>query len=277
VVVYRDRAYAGLPIPHNNDGATRRPMLAPYRTQLTAHYPGSPLGRTFADMFGDVKKKTYVHSVQRSAQAAGKSFEYNYFVFMDGEVWEYAGDFLAAHSAGENADAYGVQFVNGQDDLCTDAQVTAYQWLRDIHLKSRQRVTMTAATIPHREMPGAATACPGPRAVMPRLADLRLPYAPQSVPKGVPVQFVIKGAVGTAVYVTDWLTKRHIDGPTYELFRGLSADPANGIRMNNGSFFEIPDTIVDAIPVVSGGGPAGPPADVIADEVAAELARRLVA
>jgi hypothetical protein len=275
--VYRDRIYAGLPAPHNNDGTTRRPLLAPYRTQLTAHYPGSPLGRSYADMFGDVKKKTYVHSVQRSAQASGKSFEYNYFVFMDGEVWEYAGDFLAAHSAGENADAYGVQFVNGQDDLCTDAQVTAYQWLRDIHLKSRQRVTMTAQTIPHREMPGAATACPGPRAVMPRLADLRLPYAPQSVPKGVPVQFVIKGAAGTAVYVTDWLTKRHIDGPTYDLFRGLSTDPANGIRMNNGAFFEIPDAIVDAIPVVNGGGPAGPPADVIADEVAAELARRLVA
>jgi hypothetical protein len=47
--------------------------------------------------------------------------------------------------------------------------------------------------------------------------------------------------------------------------------------MNNGAFFEIPDSIVDAIPVVNGGGPAGPPADVIADEVAAELARRLVA
>jgi hypothetical protein len=277
VVVYRDRTYAGLPIPHSNDGTTRRPLLAPYRTHLTAHYPGSPLGRSYAEMAGDVKKKTYVHSVQRSALANGKSFEYNYFVFMDGEVWEYAGDFLAAHSAGENADAYGVQFVNGQDDLCTDAQVTAYQWLRDIHLKSRQRVTMTAATIPHREMPGAATACPGPRAVIPRLADLRQPYAPQSVPKGVPVQFVIKGAAGTAVYVTDWLTKRHIDGPTYDLFRGLSTDPANGIRMNNGAFFEIPDAIVDAIPVVSGGGPAGPPADVIADEVAAELARRLVA
>jgi hypothetical protein len=186
VVVYRDRTYAGLPIPHSNDGTSPRPLLAPYRTQLTAHYPGSPLGRSYAEMAGDVKKKTYVHAVQRSALANGKSFEYNYFVFMDGEVWEYAGDFLAAHSAGENADAYGVQFVNGQDDLCTDAQVTAYQWLRDIHLKSRQRVTMTAATIPHREMPGAATACPGPRAVMPRLADLRKPYLPIQPPTPEP-------------------------------------------------------------------------------------------
>jgi hypothetical protein len=92
-----------------------------------------------------------------------------------------------------------------------------------------------------------------------------------------PMQYVIKGATGTAVYVTDWLTKRHIDGPTYDLFRVLSTDPANGIRMNNGAFFELADTIVDAIPVVNGGGPDGPPADVIADEVAAELARRLVA
>jgi hypothetical protein len=185
--VYRDRTYAGLPIPHSNDGTTRRPLLAPYRTHLTAHYPGSPLGRSYAEMAGDVKKKTYVHSVQRSALANGKSFEYNYFIFMDGEVWEYAGDFLAAHSAGENPDAYGVQFVNGQDDLCTDAQVTAYQWLRDIHLKSRQRVTMTATTIPHREMPGAATACPGPRAVIPRLADLRKPYLPIQPPPPDPL------------------------------------------------------------------------------------------
>jgi hypothetical protein len=92
------------------------------------------------------------------------------------------------------------------------------------------------------------------------------------------MQYVIKGATGTAVYVTDWLTKRHIDGPTYDLFRVLSADPANGIRMNNGAFFEFADVIVDAIPLGHGpSGPDGPPADVIADEVAAELARRLVA
>jgi len=103
-------------------------------------------------------------------------------LFLDGEIWEYAGDYLAAHSEGENAIAYGVQFVNGQDDLATDAQVEAFRWLRDVHLKGRARVTVDCATTPHKQMPGAVTACPGERAVMPRLDDLRKPYAPPAPP-----------------------------------------------------------------------------------------------
>lgn len=293
MAVYRDRAYSGLPAPHNNNGTTLRPFLAPLRPTITCHYPGAPVGKSYAGdtMLGDVKKKIYLLNMQRYAQAAGKSFEYNYLLFMDGEVWEYAGDFLAAHSAGDNAESYGVQFVNGQDDLCTDAQVASFRWLRDIHLKSRQRLTVSCACTPHREMPGAQTACPGDRAIMPRLGDLRAPHNPVPDPppppspvpagKGVPVKFVIKAASGTNVYITDWLTKRHIDGPTFDLFRLISQDPANGIRMNQKpgvagpegmTFYELADAIVEGIPAGVPVVLAGPSSAQIADE----LARRLV-
>lgn len=297
MVIYRDRAYNGLPAPHNNNGTTLRPLLAQLRPTITCHYPGSPIGRSYAGdaMLGDVKKKTYLHNMQRYAQSAGKSFEYNYLIFMDGEVWEYAGDYLAAHSAGDNADSIGVQFVNGQDDPCTGEQIQAFRWLRDIHLKSRKRLTIDCATTPHREMPGAATSCPGDRAIMPYLPQLRLPHNPAPPPpvpvpvppplpvpppvpggKGVPVQFVIKAVSGTSVYITDWLTKRHIDGPTYDLFRLISQDPANGIRMEAGpngqQFFTLADVIVEQIPAGVPIVVAGPSVAQIADE----FSRRLV-
>lgn len=289
MVVYRDRAYSGLPAPHNNNGTTLRPFLAPLRPTITCHYPGAPVGKSYAGdaMLGDVKKKIYLHNMQKYAQGAGKSFEYNYLIFMDGEVWEYAGDFLAAHSAGDNAEAYGVQFVNGQDDTCTGEQIYAFRWLRDIHLKSRQRLALSCATTPHREMPGAQTACPGDRAIMPYIGQLRLPHNPSPPPpppvpgKGDPVQFVIKAPNSSSVYVTDWLTKRHINGETYDLFRLISQDPANGIRMekipdvagaDGQKFFVVDALIVDSIPAGVPVVVAGPSSAQIADE----LARRLV-
>lgn len=290
MVIYRDRAYNGLPAPHNNNGTTLRPLLAPLRPTITCHYPGAPVGRSYAGdaMQGDVKKKTYLHNMQRYAQGAGKSFEYNYLLFMDGEVWEYAGDYLAAHSAGDNAESYGCQFVNGQDDPCSGEQIYSFRWLRDIHLKSRKRLALTCATTPHCEMPGASTSCPGPRAIMPYMAQLRLPHNPGNPPPPVPVplpvpggkgvdtvQFIIKGS-GTAVFVTDWLTKRHINGETYDLFRLISTDPQNGIRMESGpngqQFFQLADVIVDQIPVGVPVVAVGPSPSQIADE----LARRLV-
>jgi len=180
MVVYRDRSYSNLPAPYSNDGVTLRPLLAPGIPTITGHYPGAPEGRSYAGtaMLGDVKKKIYLFNMQAYAQAAGKSYEYNFVIFMDGQVWEYAGDYLAAHSAGENAVSYGVQFVNGQDDLCTDAQVEAFRWLRDVHLIGRGRLSPTCLTVPHRDMPGANTSCPGDRAIMPRLGELREPYIP---------------------------------------------------------------------------------------------------
>ena len=230
-IIFADREQSGLPKPHNNDGTTPRPLLNSWLEIITAHYPGSPVGTTFRAMDGDVKKKTYIQAVQRNAVEEKKSFEYNFFIFMDGEIWEYAGDYLAAHSAGENAESYGVQFVNGQDDLCTDRQVRSYQWLRDVYLARRNRIIASAVTTPHRQMPGAATQCPGDRAIMPRLEELRQPYNPVIVPpvEDKMTQYLIQDPTG--IYVTgDFVSYRAVS-PTdldFFLFHSLVEKNADG-------------------------------------------------
>ena len=220
-VVYRPRESFSLPPPVNNSGSPR-PLLNPLRPIITCHYPGAPLGKSYVGM-GELAKRTYIFDMQRYAQAAGKSYEYNFVLFLDGEIWEYAGDYLAAHSEGENTIAYGVQFVNGQDDLATDAQVEAFRWLRDVHLKGRGRVSADCATTPHKLMPGAVTACPGDRAVMPRLADLRKPYEtapPEPAEEGEVTSFrilVLEDADDAAVLL-DGFTGRWLDPERYNAY-----------------------------------------------------------
>jgi len=229
-VVYCDRVESGLPVPHNNDGVTTRPLLKNGIGILTDHYPGS--SATYKNMDGPVKKKIYINEVQRQAMArppaTRNSFEYNYFIFMDGEVWEYAGEYLAAHSAGENPIAYGVQFVNGNDDLCTDIQVLAYQWLRDVHLKLRGKVSSNAVSIPHREMPGAATLCPGDRAIMPRMNDLRKPYLSNPIqPVESEMTYLIQDTTG--VYSTgDFVSYRAVSPSDIDFFIYHSLVQKNG-------------------------------------------------
>jgi len=235
-IIYCDRAESGLDKPHNNDGFTPRPLLGPFLSLLTAHYPGSPVGTSFQFMDGNVKKITYISAVQRNAMSnpivsKRKSFEYNFFIFMDGEIWEYAGDYLAAHSAGENADAYGVQFVNGQDDLCTNAQIVSYRWLRDVHLKGRNKLSVNAATIPHREMPEAGTLCPGDRAIIPRLPELRQLHNPTDPIQPVEdeMQYLIQDTTG--VYVTgDFVSYRAVSPSDIDFFmiHGLVQRNADG-------------------------------------------------
>lgn len=131
---------------------------------------------------------------QQVALAAGKSYEYNYVIPPrdDGsaQVWEYAGTYQAAHSAGENDVAIGVLFAIGVHnhpsyanydktrptvwEELTDPMVEAYRWLRDRLLFDAGYVLPTVAQIEHRAMPGAATACPG-NSVIARAADLLEP------------------------------------------------------------------------------------------------------
>lgn len=101
------------------------------------------------------------------------------------------------------------------------------------------------------------------------------------------MQFVIKGS-GPSVYVTDWMTKRHINGETYDLFRLISQDLINGIRMQDvpgappglemKTFFQLADAIVDQIPLGSGGGsPVTIDYAALAKAVNDDAARRMVA
>ncbi len=132
---------------------------------------------------------------QTVALSAGKSYEYNYVIppRLDGssQVWEYAGTYQAAHSAGENDVSIGVLFAigvanhpsySGYDpakptvwESLTDQMVEAYRWLRDILLERSGYILPGVAELEHRAMPGAATACPGV-SVIARAADLSKPY-----------------------------------------------------------------------------------------------------
>jgi hypothetical protein len=77
---------------------------------------------------------------------------------MDGRIAEFAGRHRAAHAAKYNDQAYGILFLNGESDACTDAQVASFRWLIDV-LKWTQAVTPTAKIVQHGQV--AATACPG--------------------------------------------------------------------------------------------------------------------
>jgi hypothetical protein len=107
---------------------------------------------------------------------------------------------------------------------------------------------------------------------LPQLTTWPLPAPPPpSSDEGEPV-FVIKGKTQSAVYATDWLTKRHIDGPTYDVLRVLAAQGKGVIMSADNTFIEVDDVVADGIPLGHTGTPGPTPA-----QVADELARRLVA
>jgi hypothetical protein len=179
--------------PTSNAGVPRPRLRMPVPT-ITRHYTGSPpsaRARTWS-------AQDYMPDFQRIALAAGKSYEYNYVIppRADGsaQVWEYAGSYTAAHSAGENDISIGVLFAVGVAnhpsyptydptkptiwEPITDPMVEAYRWLRDRLLTESGSVLPDVAEIEHRAMPGAATICPG-RSVIGRAADLLAPLPPE--------------------------------------------------------------------------------------------------
>lgn len=207
--------------PTSNSGVTRPKLARPVPT-ITRHYTGSP---------PDAKVRfwepgDWMTWFQTVAVNAGKSFEYNYVIppRTDGvaQVWEYAGDYQAAHSSGENDVSIGVLFAIGVTnhpsygnynpakttvwEPITDPMIDAYRWLRDIHLKGAGIVAATVAEVEHRNMPGANTACPGNQVIAADV-ELRLPWT--ETPMG-PDYFTLKPppaalwvmvSPGVAVYV----------------------------------------------------------------------------
>jgi hypothetical protein len=174
IFVPRSNWYAG--VPTNNSG-TPRPLLRLPAPNITRHYTGSPPSSR-ARTWSAVDVMPWFQTV---ARASGKSYEYNYVIppRYDGtsQVWEYAGLHQAAHSSGENDIAIGVLFAIGvlnhpsySDynpalpvvwEQITPQMIEAYRWLRDVHLNGLNAVLPSVKEIEHRNMPGAATACPG--------------------------------------------------------------------------------------------------------------------
>lgn len=161
--------------PTNNSGTTR-PLLAKPVPTLTIHYTGAPWMASASVWTA----QQWMPHFQNIALSSGKSFEYNYVIppRADGsaQVWEYAGEYRAAHSEDENGIAIGVLFAIGVNNHPSyknydrtkptvwqplqDNMINAYHWLRDELLPSEHLVT-SPAQVPHKDMPGALTACPG--------------------------------------------------------------------------------------------------------------------
>jgi hypothetical protein len=142
------RTELGLParVTSANRVTPRRP-LARNLGMVIVHHTGNNRSYATADL-------------ARSIQSINRwmANEYNYVIHADGRIAEFAGAFEAAHCRGRNATSYGVLFLNGVNDPCTDAQVASFRWLVDV-LKFVQAIAPGAVVVQHGKV--AATACPG--------------------------------------------------------------------------------------------------------------------
>lgn len=123
---------------------------------MTSHYTGTNVDYT------DRVTTEVIHQIQRIFSDT-KPFEYNYVIGQEAndEIYEFAGKFRAAHSAGENDTAFGVLFLLGVDEQPTELMIKKWQWLRDV-LIADGSLRPDVDQRPHYAMPGAATTCHGP-------------------------------------------------------------------------------------------------------------------
>lgn len=176
-------------LPLNKDG-TRRPLLAPDRPYLTVHYTGA------GSWLDPDDTPTELRSIQLYAQGAGKPWEYNYVIDGQGLVFEYAGDYRAAHYAdhttvpavGKNDIAIGVLLLvgfvppssAGVLEQPTIPMIVAFRDLR-AWLVATGRLADPHELRGHRQMTGAPTACPGD-AVMAKWDQFAAPVPPPPTP-----------------------------------------------------------------------------------------------
>lgn len=148
------RTEFGLPAEVRSSTGSLRPPLSNERW-MTAHYTGTTID------YKDRVTTDVVLQIQRVFYDS-KPFEYNYVIGQadDDEIVEFAGKFQAAHSGGENADSFGVLFLLGVGDDPTPLMIEKWRWLRDV-LIADGSLRPDVDQRMHKDMPGAATACPG--------------------------------------------------------------------------------------------------------------------
>lgn len=143
----------------NSDGSLRPRMLKP-SAYYTAHWPG--VFRTYSSDSATVPAT--IRAIDDWAWSQKKPNEYNYVIALpeDNYIYEYAGEFRAAHSEGENGTAFGILLLHGIGQIITPTMVRKFQWLRDQHLTKRGYLDANVQQRRHKHMPGANTNCPGP-------------------------------------------------------------------------------------------------------------------
>jgi hypothetical protein len=159
----------------------RRP--APY---VTVHYTGAGEWDDFGDTIPEAR------AIQVYAQHARKPWEYNWIIDSEGNVVEYAGFHQAAHSGGENSISHGVLLLLGVGEPVTEAMKLAFRQL--VWWLAQEGATdANTHVLPHREMPGAATACPN-TLILGEWMELTDPWSPPPppAPKENKMRFLIK-------------------------------------------------------------------------------------
>lgn len=121
-------------------------------SSLVVHYTG-------VHGYDDPEKDwEYARKVALYGKAAGKAWEYNYLIGLGGEIFEQAGDRMAAHCLNANTWSYGVMLMNGIDVPMTFEQIMAFHWLTDV-LHWVQALDADAEIVPHYHY--RSTGCPG--------------------------------------------------------------------------------------------------------------------
>jgi hypothetical protein len=203
ILVDRETVWPGR-LPTNSNG-TPRPMLALGRPWLTIHYTGGGIWLDPDDTVDELR------SIQSYAEGAGKPWEYNWVIDGQGVVWEYAGDYQAAHSSGENDKAIGVLLLVGfkgtypnDVDYWEDPTPQMIAAVQELHqwLDDSDRLAIDHTMLPHQQMPDAATACPGV-AVMARWEQLCAYPTPPPLPPSEddPAMYLATLADGSIVIV----------------------------------------------------------------------------
>ena len=173
-LITRETVFPGQ-MPCNNSGS-RRSLMAPNRPYYTIHYTGAP--SNFADFNDSI---TELRGIQAYAASPQKMtpWEYNYAVDTQGNLLEYAGEYQAAHSSGENEEAYGVILLLGTGDFPTGAMIETVRFLRS-RLVGQGRLSAGHQMLQHNQMPGAQTSCPGPN-VIADWAEFTEPYTVEEI------------------------------------------------------------------------------------------------
>jgi hypothetical protein len=177
----------GSVLPTNSTG-TPRPLLVSERPYLTIHYTGAGLWLDPDDT------PTELRAIQAYAKSAGKPWEYNWVVDGQGIVWEYAGDYRAAHSQGDNEVAIGVLLLVGLDQAVPphleEPPPSMIQAVRELRqwLVTTDRLAADHQMKQHNQMPGANTSCPGAR-VIAHWAEFTAPVAPIPPEDDMPAVF----------------------------------------------------------------------------------------
>jgi hypothetical protein len=190
--------------PTSSTGVVR-PLVRRPALYVTVHYTGAGEWDDFGDTIPEAR------AIQVYAQHAKKPWEYNWIIDSEGNVVEYAGFHQAAHSGGENTTAHGVLLLLGVGEPVTEAMKLAFRQL--VWWLAQEGATDASTQIlPHREMPGAATACPN-TLILGEWMELTDPWSPPPppAPKEKTMFLVCDKRWPYAVWLSDGVVKTWVN------------------------------------------------------------------